>query len=92
MLVTNRFAKPLPESTEAKSVDTRNEVAANDAVLERLLKIDEVASVIGRAHWTLRRDIKRGTLRCVRIGRRIMIEPSEIRRLVEEARKQHEDR
>jgi hypothetical protein len=87
VLVTNSFAKPFPESREGKSVDTRKEVIANDAVLERLLNIDEAARIIGRAHWTLRRDIKVGKLTCVRIGRRIMIEPSEIRRLIEEGRK-----
>lgn len=86
MLVTNSFAKPLRESRQGKSADTLNEVGANDASLERLLNIDEAARIIGRAHWTLRRDIKCGKLRCVRIGRRIMIEPSEIRRLIEEGR------
>jgi Helix-turn-helix domain len=57
-----------------------------DAALERLLNIDEAARIIGRAHWTLRRNIRCGNLRCVRIGRRIMIEPSEIRRVIEEGR------
>jgi hypothetical protein len=87
VLVTNSFAKRLPESREGKSVETRNQVGANDAALERLLNIDEAARIIGRAHWTLRRDIRGGKLTCVRIGRRIMIEPSEIRRLIEEGRK-----
>jgi hypothetical protein len=86
VLVTNSFAEPLPESTEEKSADTLTEVD-KDAALERLLNIDEVARIIGRAHWTLRRDVKLGKLKCVRIGRRIMIEPSEIRRLIQEGRK-----
>lgn len=95
VLVINSFAKHFPESREGtesregKSVDTRNEVGVNDSALERLLNIDEAARIIGRAHWTLRRDIKHGKLRCVLIGRRIMIEPSEIRRLIEEGRKKH---
>lgn len=71
MLVTISFAKPLPEPWEGKSVDTLKEAGANDATLERLLNIDEAARTIGRAHWTLRRDIRRGKLRCIRIGRRI---------------------
>jgi Helix-turn-helix domain len=57
------------------------------ADLEPLLNIDDAARIIGRTHWTLRRDIKAGNLRCLRIGRRIMIEASEIRRFIDEARK-----
>jgi Helix-turn-helix domain len=54
--------------------------------MEPLLKIEDAARLVGRTHWTLRNDVKAGKLRCVRIGRRIMIEPSEIRRLIEEGR------
>ncbi len=61
--------------------------AVGTEVVEPLLNIDEAARIIGRAHWTLRRDIKHGKLRCLYIGRRIMIEPAEIRRLIEEGRK-----
>jgi Helix-turn-helix domain len=85
MLVTNSFAKSLTESREGEGADTRNEVRAVVA-LEPLLNIDEAAQIIGRAHWTLRRDIRAGKLQCIRIGRRIMIAPSEIRRLIEEGR------
>jgi hypothetical protein len=55
-------------------------------VLEPLLKIEDAARILGRTHWTLRHDVKAGKLKCVRIGQRIMIEPSEIRRLIEEGR------
>jgi hypothetical protein len=55
--------------------------------LEPLLKIEDAARLVGRTHWTLRHDVKAGRLKCVRIGRRIMIEPSEIRRLIEEGRR-----
>lgn len=55
--------------------------------MEPLLKIEDAARLVGRTHWTLRHDVKAGKLRCVRIGRRIMIEPSEIRRLIEEGRR-----
>jgi hypothetical protein len=54
--------------------------------LEPLLKIEDAARLVGRTHWTLRHDVKAGKLRCVRIGRRIMIEQSEIRRLIEQGR------
>ena len=62
---------------------------ASDTLVEALLNIDEAARIIGRAHWTLRRDIRCGKLGCVRIGRRIMIELSEIRRLIDEGREKH---
>ena len=58
-----------------------------NTVLEPLLKIEEAARLVGRTHWTLRHDVKAGKLRSVRIGRRIMIEPAEIRRLIEENRR-----
>jgi hypothetical protein len=54
--------------------------------MEPLLEIEDAARLIGRTHWTLRHDVKAGKLRCVRIGRRIMIEQSEIRRLIETGR------
>lgn len=59
---------------------------ASDVALEPLLTIEDAARILGRTHWTLRHDVKAGRLRCIRIGRRIMIEPSEIRRLIEEGR------
>jgi hypothetical protein len=68
------------------SADTRDAYTPNRPALERLLNIDEAARIIGRTHWTLRRDIRRGVLKCIRIGRRIMVEPAEIRRLIEEGR------
>jgi hypothetical protein len=58
----------------------------NNVQLEPLLKIEDAARLVGRTHWTLRHDVKAGKLRCVRIGRRIMIEQCEIRRLIEEGR------
>jgi hypothetical protein len=54
--------------------------------LEPLLKIEDAARILGRTHWTLRRDAKSGRLKYVRIGQRIMFEASEIRRLIEEGR------
>ena len=60
---------------------------SSNVTLEPLLKLEEAAQIIGRTHWTLRHDIKAGKIRCVRLGRRIMIERSEIRKLIEEGRK-----
>jgi predicted site-specific integrase-resolvase len=55
--------------------------------LEPLLTLEEAARIIGQTHWTLRRDVRAGKLRCVRIRRRIMIEQSEIRRIIEDGRR-----
>jgi hypothetical protein len=64
-----------------------NTIVSNNVTLEPLLKIEEAARIVGRTHWTLRHDVRAGKLRCVRLGRRIMIEPAEIRRLIEEGRR-----
>ena len=66
-----------------------NPIRTRSTTLEPLLRIEDAARILGRTHWTLRHDIKAGKLRCVRLGRRIMIEPSEIRRLIEEGRVKH---
>jgi hypothetical protein len=88
MLGTHSYNEPFPDPEGKFPVDARTGTGVRDSV-EPLLNIDEAARIIGRAHWTLRRDIRGGKLECVRIGRRIMIEPSEIRRLIGEGRKKH---
>jgi hypothetical protein len=54
--------------------------------LEPLLKIEDVSRITGRSHWTLRNDVLLGRIKCIRLGRRMMFERSEIRRLIEDAR------
>ncbi len=51
------------------------------------LGLKDAASSIGLSVWTLRGWIRTGKLRCVRLGRRVMIEPVELQRLVEESRR-----
>ncbi len=51
------------------------------------LGIKEAASAIGLSHWTLRKYIAQKKIVALRIGRRRLIEPSELRRFLEEARK-----
>jgi excisionase family DNA binding protein len=53
---------------------------------EPLLTIDEVAAVLRRTHWTLRADLKAGRIRAIRVGKRIVFEPAEVRRILEAAR------
>ena len=51
-----------------------------------VLDIREAASVLSLSPWTIRRYITDGKLKTVRLGRRVLIEPSELQRLVEEGR------
>jgi len=51
------------------------------------LGLRQAAEAVGLSHWTLRAYVRQGKIRAVKIGRRILIEPSELQRLVEEGRK-----
>ena len=48
--------------------------------------LKEAAEAIGLSHWQLRKYIREGKLRAVRLGRRVLVEPAELERLVEEGR------
>lgn len=50
------------------------------------LGLKEAAAAVGLSPWTLRHWIKQGRLRAVRLGRRVLLEPSELQRLIEEGR------
>jgi excisionase family DNA binding protein len=51
-----------------------------------LVGIKDAAASLGLSHWTLRAWIREGRLAAVRMGRRVLIEPSELARLIEQAR------
>lgn len=51
-----------------------------------LWNVKEAGTALGLSPWTIRRYIVDGKIRTVRLGRRVLIEPSECRRLVEEGR------
>jgi len=51
------------------------------------LGLKEAAEAIGLSHWQLRKYIREGKLRAVRLGRRVLVEPAELERLIEEGRK-----
>ena len=53
---------------------------------DSLLRLDEVSAILRRSVCALRRDIKAGRLPCIRIGGRILVENSEVRRIVEASR------
>jgi excisionase family DNA binding protein len=50
---------------------------------ERLtIGLAEASETLGISHWTLRRYIREGKIRAVRIGRRVLVEPVELGKLV----------
>jgi len=51
------------------------------------LGLRQAAEAVGLSHWTLRSYVRQGKIRAVKIGRRILIEPAELQRLVEDGRK-----
>jgi excisionase family DNA binding protein len=51
-----------------------------------LWSVKEAGAALGLSPWTIRRYISDGKLQTVRLGRRVLVEPSECLRLVEEGR------
>ena len=56
-----------------------------------LISIREAAAAIGLSPWTVRQYIRRGKIRGVKIGRRVLIEPGELERLVQSGRMEAEE-
>ena len=54
--------------------------------MEPLLGIPQAAYFLGLSPWTVRLHIKKGLLKHLKLGRRILIEPAEIRRFIESHR------
>jgi len=48
--------------------------------------INDAAAALNISHWSLRKYIRQGRLVAVRIGRRVLIEPAELARLIEQGR------
>jgi excisionase family DNA binding protein len=58
-----------------------------DPPLQQLLiGIREAAAAIGLSPWTVRQYIRDGKIKAVRIGRRVLVEPSELENLIAAAR------
>ena len=55
--------------------------------MRKLLSIAAAAELLSISHWKVRKDIRDGKLRPVRIGRRVLLEETELQRFVDEARK-----
>jgi excisionase family DNA binding protein len=50
------------------------------------LGLKESAEAVGLSHWTIRKFIREGTLRSVRLGKRVLVEPGELQKLLERGR------
>jgi excisionase family DNA binding protein len=50
------------------------------------LGLKEAAEAVGLSHWTIRKFIREGKLRSVRLGKRVLVEPEELQRLIEQGR------
>jgi excisionase family DNA binding protein len=48
-----------------------------------LIGIRDAAAALGLSHWTVRKHIRHGKIRTVRIGRRVLVEPRELKRVIE---------
>jgi len=54
--------------------------------MEPLLNFNDAARLLALSPWTVRLRIREGKLKSVRLGRRVLLEQSELQRLIEEAR------
>lgn len=50
--------------------------------MRALKSVEEAASLLGISKWTVRSYIKAGKLHVVRLGRRVLVEESELERFV----------
>ena len=52
------------------------------------LGVKEAAEAVGLSHWTrtIRKFIREGKLRSVRLGKRVLVEPAELQALIEAGR------
>jgi excisionase family DNA binding protein len=55
--------------------------------MTQLLNVENVAIQLAISPWTVRSLLRTGRLRPLRVGRRVLVEESELQRFVEEARK-----
>lgn len=51
-----------------------------------LLSVRESGEATGLSPWTIRKYIAKGKINPTRIGRRVLIEPAELQRLIENGR------
>jgi excisionase family DNA binding protein len=54
--------------------------------MDALLSVSRASELLGISHWTVRKYIAINRLRPIRIGRRTLLELSEVQRLIDEGR------
>jgi excisionase family DNA binding protein len=54
--------------------------------MEPLVNINEAAELLGLSSWTVRKLIASHRLSAIRINRRVLLQPEELRRIIEESR------
>jgi len=64
----------------------KNARSPEEDLMEPLLTIEKAAELLGISPWTVRAYVRDRKLMAVHIGRRVLIEQSELRRFVEQAR------
>ena len=55
-------------------------------MIEPLQDIESAAKALSLSPWTVRSYIRKGKIRAVRIGRRVLLEERELQRLIDEGR------
>ena len=55
--------------------------------MDGLLDVPTVATLLRLSPFTIRKYIRAGRLRVLRIGRRVLVEPAEVERFVADAKK-----
>jgi hypothetical protein len=63
-----------------------NPVFEAQSLMEPLQSIKQTAAILGLSPWTVISYLRQGKIKPVRLGRRVLIEPSEIARVIEAGR------
>jgi excisionase family DNA binding protein len=56
-----------------------------------LVGVRDAAAALGLSHWTVRKHIRHGKIRTIRIGRRVLVEPRELKRVIQSGQVKTED-
>ena len=64
---------------------------SKEEAMERLLSIQEASESLGLSSWTIRRWIQIKRLVPVRLGSRVLLEESELQRVIQEGKKSTDD-
>ena len=58
--------------------------------LSLAISIKDAALALSLSPWTVRKYIAKGLIPCVRLGRRVLIEPAELERLLSRSRRRRD--